>query len=87
MTRKEIINELYNLKYADDVPVRHKPVITAMIDTIMDAPPIAAEPERRGKWVKNDNNTWTCSRCHSWVPDTQHYYAHYCLFCGAKMEG
>lgn len=53
---------------------------------VENAPTIEAEPVRRGRWVKNDNNTWTCSRCHSWVPDEQHYYAHYCLFCGAKME-
>ena len=38
-----------------------------------------------GKWIKNDNGTYTCSRCNSWIPQEQQYYAKYCLYCGAKM--
>lgn len=44
------------------------------------------EPPKRGYWVENDNGTYSCSECHSWIPNEQHYYARYCLYCGAKME-
>ncbi len=44
-------------------------------------------PVRHGRWIKNDNGTWSCERCHSWIPDEQHYYARFCLYCGAKMDG
>ena len=45
------------------------------------------EPERkRGKWIQNENGTWSCNQCHSWIPDEQHYYAKYCLCCGSQME-
>lgn len=42
--------------------------------------------QKKGKWHKNDNGTWTCSFCQSWIPNEQHYYARYCLYCGAEME-
>ena len=46
------------------------------------------QPGRKtGKWKKNDNGTYSCSLCQSWIPSEQHYYARYCLYCGAKMEG
>ena len=51
------------------------------------APTVEAEPVRHGHWVRNDNGTYSCSECHSWIPNEQHYYARYCLFCGAKMDG
>lgn len=37
-------------------------------------------------WIKNDNNTYSCSKCYSWIPEKQHHYAKYCLHCGARME-
>ena len=46
-----------------------------------------AEPVRHGHWIRNDNGTYSCSECQSWIPNEQHYYARYCLFCGAKMDG
>jgi len=47
----------------------------------------SAQPERmRGRWIMNDNGTYSCSECHSWIPNEQHYYARYCLYCGAKMD-
>lgn len=49
-------------------------------------PIVDAEPVRHGHWVRNDNETYSCSECHSWIPEEQHHYAKYCLFCGAKME-
>lgn len=48
---------------------------------------IDAVPVRHGRWIQNDNGTWSCNRCHSWIPDEQHYYAQYCLYCGSKMDG
>lgn len=49
---------------------------------------VLKRPERKtGKWKKNDNGTYSCSLCQSWIPSEQHYYAKYCLHCGAKMEG
>ena len=50
-------------------------------------PIVEAEPVRHGHWVRNDNGTYSCSKCQSWIPNEQHYYARYCLFCGAKMDG
>ena len=53
---------------------------------IVDAPTIDAEPVRHGKWIENENGTYSCSGCKSWIPKEQHYYARYCLHCGAKMK-
>lgn len=50
-------------------------------------PTVDAEPVRHGHWIRDDNGTYSCSECQSWVPNEQHYYARYCLFCGAKMDG
>lgn len=66
--------------------------VIEMMQVIKDAPVIAfptidAVPVVHGWWIQNDNGTWSCNRCHSWIPDEQHYYARYCLYCGAKMDG
>ena len=46
------------------------------------------EPERKkGKWIRNDNGTYSCSVCQSWIPEEQYFYARYCLCCGADMRG
>ena len=44
------------------------------------------EERKTGRWIKNDNGTYSCSICQSWIPEEQHYYARYCLYCGANME-
>ena len=54
--------------------------------TILLMPTVDAEPVKHGHWIRNDNGTYSCSECYSWIPDEQHYYARYCLFCGAKMD-
>ena len=41
---------------------------------------------KHGHWIRNYNGTYSCSECKSWIPNEQHYYARYCLFCGAKMD-
>lgn len=40
----------------------------------------------KGEWNKNDNGTYSCSVCQSWIPEEQHCYARYCLYCGAEMK-
>jgi hypothetical protein len=51
-------------------------------------PPIYLNPERKkGQWIRNDNGTYSCSVCQSWIPEQQHCYARYCLYCGADMRG
>lgn len=40
-----------------------------------------------GEWIRNDNGTYSCSVCQAWIPEEQHYYARYCLHCGAEMGG
>ena len=53
---------------------------------INSAPTVDAIPLWHGHWIRNDNGTYSCSECKSWIPNEQHYYARYCLFCGAKMD-
>lgn len=60
-------------------------VIADTIIEVREAPTVDAEPVRYGRWIRNDNGTYSCSECHSWIPNEQHYYARYCLFCGARM--
>ena len=54
-------------------------------DRIEKLPSVKSE-RKKGKWIRNDNGTWSCSKCSSWIPDEQHYYANYCLYCGAEMR-
>lgn len=60
--------------------------VHAIIEKINNAPTVDAEPVRHGHWIENDNGTYTCSECQAWIPNEQHYYARYCLHCGAKMD-
>ena len=49
--------------------------------------PADVRPVVRGRWKKNDNGTYSCERCHSWIPEEQWHYANWCLYCGADMRG
>ena len=60
-----------------------KQIIT---DHINSFPTVDAEPVRHGHWIRNNNGTYSCSECQSWIPNEQHYYARYCLHCGARMD-
>ena len=40
----------------------------------------------KGKWIQNDNGTYSCSLCQSWIPEEQYHYARFCLHCGADMR-
>ena len=44
------------------------------------------EDTRVGEWVKNENGTYSCSECQTWLPEEQRHYVRYCLHCGAKMR-
>jgi len=56
-------------------------------DAIAEAPTADVREVKHGEWIQNDNGTWSCNRCHSWIPNEQHEYARYCLCCGADMRG
>ena len=58
-----------------------------LTDAIVSIPAVDAVEVRHGRWRQNDNGTWSCSECSSWIPDEQHYYAKFCLHCGARMDG
>lgn len=60
--------------------------IVSIQNLIYEAPTIEAEPVRHGEWLENDNGTYSCSKCKSWIPKEQQYYARYCLYCGARMD-
>jgi hypothetical protein len=48
--------------------------------------PADVRPVVRSQWKKNDNGTYFCERCHSWIPEEQWHYANWCLYCGADMS-
>lgn len=52
---------------------------------LSDVPTVQLE-RRKGEWIRNDNGTYSCSICQSWIPEEQRYYARYCLYCGAEMR-
>ena len=60
---------------------------------INDAPTVDAEPVKRGRWIKVEddynNCLYECSYCHTWtsLPTEEDNNPHirYCWSCGAKM--
>lgn len=58
-------------------------VVENVLDTI---PPADVRPVVRSQWKKNDNETYSYERCHSWIPEEQRHYANWCLYCGAYMH-
>lgn len=84
MTREEAIKWLKNIKKDIGYP-RHEALWhyeQALDETIE----VLEQEPRKGEWVRNDNGTYSCSICHAWIPEEQHYYARYCLYCGADMR-
>ena len=78
----DAIHNLYAIHGSEGSWIDQKDAFNA----VNNLPP--AQPERKkGKWIKNDNGTYSCSLCHSWIPEEQHYYAQFCLYCGADMRG
>lgn len=63
--------------------------LTRFKEMIHDEPSISVwnSAERmRGLWIKNDNGTYSCSICTTWIPEERRPYARYCLHCGAEMR-
>lgn len=57
-----------------------------VLDLLDNKPPADVRPVVRSHWKKNDNGTYSCERCHSWIPEEQRHYANWCLYCGADMR-
>ena len=55
---------------------------TAFKHDVYDAP----SAQRTGQWIRNDNGTYYCSCCKTWITAEQGLYARYCLYCGAQMK-
>ena len=83
MTLNGAIKQLHDLGCAEDMPIYYKPIFAGVIDVLRRD----VQEVRHGRWIQNDNNTYSCSLCQSWIPEEQHHYARYCLYCGAKMKG
>lgn len=80
-SKSAVINELKRFSgYLDDDMLLRLEIAVSRL------PAADVRPVVRSEWVLNDNRTWSCKRCHSWIPDEQRYYANYCLFCGADMR-
>lgn len=62
-------------------------VMPTFYRAIKDLPSEDVVDVRYGKWIENDNGTYSCSLCQSWIPNEQYYYARYCPHCGAYMKG
>ena len=60
--------------------------ILADVKGIIDSVP-TIEERKKGKWMRYDNGTYSCSLCNSWIPEEQRHYANFCLYCGADMRG
>ena len=57
------------------------------VERILDRVPSAQPEWKKGRWIRNDNGTYSCSVCQSWIPEEQYFYARYCLCRGADMRG
>ena len=89
ISRQEAIKELEEQLYYNDAdegiiihgtPFWNSDLVKGIIKN--DVP--SAEP-KKGKWIKNDNGTYSCNLCQSWIPEEQYHYARFCLHCGAEM--
>lgn len=72
------------------VPVESVKYVSEYADKMIsriNALPSAQSERKTGKWIQNDNGTYSCSLCQSWIPEEQSYYARFCLYCGADMIG
>ena len=78
----DAIHNLYAIHGSEGSWIDQKDAFNA----VNNLPPAKPEP-KKGKWIKNDNGTYSCSLCHSWIPEEQYYYAQFCLYCGADMRG
>ena len=84
----DLINEIkYHLWDWDTVNgITAQTVLKQTITDIQNQAAVDAVPRNKGAWIRNNNGTYYCSLCQSWIPNEQRYYANYCLFCGAGMR-
>lgn len=82
ISRQAAIDEVINL-WADK-PFGN-PALVEIKDCIEKLPSEQSE-RKKGKWIQNDNGTYSCNLCQSWIPEEQYYYARFCLYCGAGMR-
>lgn len=92
ISRAKALNAIKNeLAYQEDHAIPGEDIDTGIICGLRQAAKIVKgidpSAEKTGKWILNDNGTYSCSLCQSWIPNEQHHYARYCLCCGARMEG
>jgi len=82
ISRQDAIDAFTNFIWVD-YPTRE--LAQESVEMVMGQVP-SAEP-KIGEWIQNDNGTYSCSVCHSWIPEEQHHYARFCLYCGSDMRG
>lgn len=87
MTLNGAINQLHELRSAEDMPIYYKPAIAEVINVLL----MDAREAKRGRWVKvgqsflNPNNfrNYSCSECGY---DIEKVKLNYCPNCGADMR-
>lgn len=57
----------------------------SVIEAIMGAPAVDAQPVRHGKWIRQDD-TFTRYKCSECGSENHKGYENFCLYCGAKMD-
>ena len=80
---------IYRKDAIDAIRLTSSPWLTELIDPYRAQVKALKElpsAQMKEHWVQNDNGTWSCSKCQSWIPNEQHYYANFCLYCGADMR-
>lgn len=68
-------------------------VFGSVKETIDEMPTVNAEPVKRGRWIKVEddynNHLYECSYCHTWTSlpteEVNDGNIRYCWSCGAKM--
>ena len=87
VTKERIIEHFKQLPPAQPAPSQVAKYIARIVENGQDMR-VIEQPERiKGRWIRNDNGTYSCSVCQSWIPEQQHCYARYCLYCGADLRG
>ena len=81
------INPADFIEVWETTDAEHGKQLVMAVDDLKCLPTADVRPVVRSQWKKNDNGTYSCERCHSWIPEEQWHYANWCLYCGADMRG
>lgn len=82
MTLTGAIQQLHELRCAEDMPIYYKPAIAEVVNVLL----MDAQELRRGHWKEDAAKIKDqCSVCGLSVNWSQ-YKTPYCPFCGAKMD-